>query len=54
MSATAPFPGGGISLLDAIPAIGNKFHTADTLGPESRRTAATGQYNRTVHFRFTT
>ncbi|ANZ40931.1 glycoside hydrolase [Lentzea guizhouensis] len=53
MSATAPFPSGGISLLDAIPAIGNKFHTADTLGPEGQKFMAGGQYNRTVHFRFT-
>jgi hypothetical protein len=52
LTATAPFPAGGISLLDAIPAMGNKFHAADVLGPESRRAVATGQYHRTVHFRF--
>lgn len=53
MSATAPFPAGGISLLDAIPAMGTKNHTPDLLGPESRRAVATGRYDRTVHFRFT-
>ncbi|WP_238412903.1 glycoside hydrolase family 2 TIM barrel-domain containing protein [Saccharothrix deserti] len=50
--ATAPFPAGGISLLDGIPAMGNKFHAAETLGPESRKNVATGEYRRTVHFRF--
>ncbi|HYN94205.1 MAG TPA: glycoside hydrolase family 2 TIM barrel-domain containing protein [Pilimelia sp.] len=53
MTATAPYPAGGISFLDGIPAIGNKFHTASQLGPESQLYVATGEYRRTVHFRFT-
>ncbi|MEU4744829.1 glycoside hydrolase family 2, partial [Actinosynnema sp. NPDC023658] len=52
MFATAPFPAGGISLLDGIPAMGNKFHAADALGPEGRRVEGVSRYDRTVHFRF--
>ncbi|MGP3982531.1 glycoside hydrolase family 2 TIM barrel-domain containing protein [Streptomyces sp. KR80] len=50
--ATAPFPPGDISFLDGIPAIGNKFHATDALGPESRPNLATGDYRRTLYFRF--
>ncbi len=51
-SATAPFPAGDISFLDAIPAIGTKFDQAANLGPESQRSVATGEYRRTLYFRF--
>ncbi len=51
--ATVPYPDGGISFLDGIPAIGNKFHGATALGPESRPYVATGDYHRSVYFRFT-
>ena len=50
--ATAPFPAGDISFLDAIPPIGDKFSAVDTLGPESALAVATGEYTRTIHFRF--
>ncbi|WP_233225765.1 glycoside hydrolase family 2 TIM barrel-domain containing protein [Amycolatopsis sp. CA-126428] len=52
MSATVPYPAGGISFLDAIPASGNKFHTAAQLGPESQSAVAVGDYRRTLYFRF--
>ena len=32
-----PFPEGGISVLNCIPAIGNKFQRADQVGPQSRK-----------------
>jgi hypothetical protein len=51
-NATVPYPAGGISFLDAIPAIGNKFHTAGQLGPESQPAIATGDYQRTIYLRF--
>ncbi|MEO6089998.1 MAG: glycoside hydrolase family 2 TIM barrel-domain containing protein [Umezawaea sp.] len=51
--ATAPFPGGDLSFLDAIPAIGNKFQSTTELGPQSQPAIATGDYHRTLHFRFT-
>jgi hypothetical protein len=51
-TAAAPFPGGNISLLDAIPAIGNKFHAAASVGPAGQPTTAAGTYARTVYFRF--
>ncbi|MHA6757150.1 glycoside hydrolase family 2 TIM barrel-domain containing protein [Streptacidiphilus sp. PAMC 29251] len=50
--ATAPFPSGDVSFLDAIPAIGNKFHTTAQLGPASQQNTATGTYSRTLYFRF--
>jgi hypothetical protein len=52
MSATVPYPAGDISLLDAIPAMGNKFQPATQLGPESQPAIATGDYRRTVYIRF--
>lgn len=51
-NATAPFPGGGISLLDAIPPIGNKFSAAGATGPEGQSPVAAGTYQHTVYFRF--
>ncbi|HLL66359.1 MAG TPA: glycoside hydrolase family 2 TIM barrel-domain containing protein [Micromonosporaceae bacterium] len=53
MSATTVYPGQDISFLDAIPAIGNKFHTATQLGPESQLNVAAGEYRRSIYFRFT-
>ncbi|MFG1807347.1 glycoside hydrolase family 2 TIM barrel-domain containing protein [Streptomyces sp. NPDC049040] len=50
--AAAPFPGGDISFLDGIPAIGNKFHPATSVGPAGQPNTATGTYTRTLHFRF--
>jgi hypothetical protein len=52
VNATVPYPGGGISFLDGIPAIGNKFHAATQLGPESQPVVATGDYHRSVYLRF--
>jgi glycosyl hydrolase family 2 len=50
--ATVAYPGGGISFLDGIPAIGNKFHGASSLGPESQPNLAAGDYHRSIYFRF--
>jgi hypothetical protein len=50
--ATVPYPAGDISFLDGIPAIGNKFAAATALGPDSQPVIATGDYHRSVHFRF--
>ncbi|WP_410631278.1 glycoside hydrolase family 2 TIM barrel-domain containing protein [Amycolatopsis sp. cmx-4-83] len=50
--AVTGYPAGGISFLDGIAPIGNKFHDVTALGPESRPNAATGDYHRTVYFRF--
>jgi hypothetical protein len=51
-TAQAPFPAGDISFLDAIPAIGTKFDAATKLGPEGQPNQATGDYHRTLYFRF--
>jgi hypothetical protein len=51
-NATVAYPSKGLSFLDGIPAIGNKFHSAAALGPESRPNVATGDYRRSVYFRF--
>jgi hypothetical protein len=51
-NATAPYPGGGISFLDGIPPIGNKFHGVSALGPESQPNVAAGNYHRSIYFRF--
>jgi hypothetical protein len=51
-TAVVPFPGGDISLLDGIPAMGTKFDQATSLGPESQPNLATGDYRRTIYFRF--
>ena len=53
LTATAPFPAGGISFLDGIAPIGNKFHAAAALGAESQpNTAATTDYHRNIYFKF--
>lgn len=52
LTATAPYPGGGISFLDGIAPTGNKFHGAAALGPESQPNVAAGDYHRSIYFRF--
>jgi hypothetical protein len=52
ITATAPYPSKGLSFLDGIAPIGNKFHSAGALGPESQPNVATGDYHRTIYFRF--
>jgi hypothetical protein len=37
---------------DGIAPIGNKFHGAAALGPESQPNTAGGDYRRTIYFRF--
>ncbi len=51
-SASAPFPPGDVSFLHAIPAIGMKFAAAGSLGPQSRREPAVGEFSRTLFFFF--
>uniref|UniRef100_UPI001E359AA2 glycoside hydrolase family 2 TIM barrel-domain containing protein n=1 Tax=Amycolatopsis sp. CA-128772 TaxID=2073159 RepID=UPI001E359AA2 len=51
-NAVVTYPAGNVSLLDGIAPVGNKFHGVAALGPESRPNAATGDYHRTVYFRF--
>jgi hypothetical protein len=50
-TAWAPFPEAGISLLNAIPAIGSKFGAADQTGPQGQRFRAQGTYRMVVWFR---
>lgn len=50
--ATAPFPAGDISFLHGIPAIGNKFQPASSLGPSGARNRAGGDYSGTLYFFF--
>jgi hypothetical protein len=42
----------GIALLDVIPAMRNKFHTTDEIGPQSKPRQVSGTVRRTLHFRF--
>jgi hypothetical protein len=51
-TATAPYPAGDISFLDAIPPMGDKFAAADQRGPQGLPNVATGNYARTLYFRF--
>ncbi len=51
MKAMEPFPPGDVSILHAIPAIGNKFHAAKDVGPRSQPFEAKGRYSGTVFFR---
>jgi hypothetical protein len=46
------FPDVGIAVLDVIPAMRNKFHTTDELGPQSRPKQVSGVVKRTLQFRF--
>ena len=47
-----PVPAGDISFLDAIPAVGTKFDPAANTGPQGQPNQATGDYRRTLYFRF--
>ncbi|MBB5873500.1 hypothetical protein F4553_006934 [Allocatelliglobosispora scoriae] len=51
-NATVAYPSKGLSFLDGIPAIGNKFHAAGSLGPESQPNVGAGDYHRSIYFRF--
>ncbi|HEU4387492.1 MAG TPA: glycoside hydrolase family 2 TIM barrel-domain containing protein, partial [Blastocatellia bacterium] len=42
----------GIAVLDVIPAMRNKFHTTDEIGPQSRPREVSGIKRGTLHFRF--
>ena len=46
------FPQLGIAVLDVIPAMRNKFHTTDEIGPQSRPRQVSGVRRGTLHFRF--
>ncbi|HEV2294980.1 MAG TPA: glycoside hydrolase family 2 TIM barrel-domain containing protein [Tepidisphaeraceae bacterium] len=50
--ARADLPDAGLSILHAIPAIGNKFHRADQTGPQGQQNRATGEYRGRVKFFF--
>ena len=52
MTAQAPFPAAGISFLNAIPAMGNKFHKASETGPTGQKAIGTGAYHGVVSFYF--
>jgi hypothetical protein len=52
MLASATFPGHDISLLHGIPAIGDKFTPAATLGPQSTPHTVDGTFSATVYFHF--
>ena len=42
----------GIAFLDVIPAMRNKFHTTDEIGPQSKPKTVAGIVKRTVMMRF--
>jgi len=42
----------GIAFLEVIPAMRNKFHNTDEIGPQSKPKQVSGTVKRTVHFRF--
>ena len=46
------FPDVGISVLDVIPAMRNKFHTTDEIGPQSKQRQVLGSVRRTVQLAF--
>lgn len=45
-------PNIGIAFLDVIPAMRNKFHTTDEIGPQSQPKQVSGIKRGTIHFRF--
>jgi len=45
-------PDVGLGFLDVIPAMRNKFHSTDQLGPQSRPPTVEGGHGRTLVFRF--
>ena len=46
------FPDVGIAVLDVIPAMRNKFHTTDEIGPQSKAKQMSGTVKRTIQLRF--
>ncbi len=42
----------GIAFLDVIPAMRNKFHTTDEIGPQSKPKQVSGTKRGTLYFRF--
>jgi hypothetical protein len=46
------FPDVGIAIVDDIPAMRNKFHTTDEIGPQSRAKEVSGVVKRSIEFRF--
>jgi hypothetical protein len=46
------FPDVGIAVLDVIPAMRNKFHTTDEIGPQSKAKQFSGTVKRTIQLRF--
>jgi len=51
-NAVVAYPAGGISFLDGIAPVGNKFHGVSALGPESAPNPGAGDYHRSVYFHF--
>jgi hypothetical protein len=49
---TTFWPEGGFSVLHAIPAIGNKFHKPEQIGPQSELHPTPGEVRGKVSFRF--
>lgn len=49
---TVPFPTAGLSFLDAIPAMGNKFFPASSSGPDGQISVGLGSYSGTLSFYF--
>jgi Glycosyl hydrolases family 2, TIM barrel domain/Glycosyl hydrolases family 2, sugar binding domain/Glycosyl hydrolases family 2/Beta galactosidase small chain/Beta-galactosidase, domain 4 len=45
-------PDVGIAVLDVIPAMRNKFHTTDEIGPQSKAKQVSGVVKRSIQFRF--
>ena len=52
MQATVPYPAGDISLLDAIPPMGNKFMKVTDTGPGGQLNQPAGPITRTVYWYF--
>jgi hypothetical protein len=48
----AIFPPSGIAVLDVIPAMRNKVHATDLIGPQSQAQRVSGMHRGTLHFRF--
>ena len=46
------FPDVGISILDVIPAMRNKFHTTDEIGPQSKAKEVSGVVKRSIELSF--
>ena len=46
------FPDVGVAVLDVIPAIRNKFHTTDEIGPQSEARKVSGTIKHTIELRF--